>query len=170
MGGRRALLPMNLTLVTQAGRDLDAVRDLFLEYGESLAFNTCFGGFDEELAGLPGDYAAPGGVLLLAREGSRVAGCIAVRPVDSETCEMRRLFVRPAFRGAGIGRSLAVTALTRAEGLGYHRMCLETLPTMMEARSLYASLGFRPCAPYYDNRAMGSDCFELLLRNVTRDR
>lgn len=154
---------MNLTLVTQAGNDLDAVRDLFLEYGESLGFNTCFGGFDEELAGLPGVYSAPGGILLLAREASRVAGCVAVRSVDSETCEMRRLYVRPAFRGAGIGRSLSVTAVTRAEGLGYRRMCLETLPTMMEARSLYASLGFTPCAPYYDNRAMGSDCFELLL-------
>ena len=155
---------MNLTLVTQAGGDLDAVRDLFLEYGESLAFNTCFGGFDEELAGLPGVYGAPGGILLLAREGPCVAGCVAVRCVDPETCEMRRLYVRPAFRGAGIGRSLAVTAVTRAEGLGYRRMCLETLPTMMEARSLYASLGFTPCAPYYDNRRAGTQCLELLLQ------
>lgn len=160
---------MNVILVDQAGGDLDAVRDLFLEYAESLAFNTCFGGFDEELAALPGDYAFPG-CLLLAREGARVAGCVGVRPLDATTCEMRRLYVRPSFRGGGVGRALATEALARARVLGYHRACLETLPTMLEARSLYASLGFRPCAPYYDNSCAGTECFELRLRTVTSDR
>lgn len=158
---------MSLTLVDPTDNGLDAVRDLFLEYAESLAYNTCFGGFDEELAGLPGDYAAPGGFLLLAREGSRVAGCVAVRPVDTETCEMKRLYVRPPFRGAGLGRALALRAVMRAEALGYRRMCLETLPTMLEARSLYASMGFAPCAPYYDNSCAGTECFELKLTRTS---
>ena len=161
---------MSLTLVDPTDNGLDPVRDLFLEYAESLAYNTCFGGFDEELAGLPGDYAAPGGFLLLAQEGSRVAGCVAVRPVDTETCEMKRLYVRPPFRGAGLGRALALRAVMRAEALGYCRMCLETLPTMLEARSLYASMGFAPCTPYYDNSCAGTECFELKLVRATGDQ
>jgi ribosomal protein S18 acetylase RimI-like enzyme len=160
---------MSLVAVSRAGSDLDAARDLFLEYAESLGFNTCFGGFDEELAALPGDYVPPRGCLLLAREGANFAGCVGVRPVDQETCEMKRLYVRPRFRGAGLGRALAAAAVVHARALGYRRICLDTLPTMLEARSLYASLGFAPCAPYYNNSCVGSDCFELQLSPVTRE-
>ncbi len=161
---------MSLVAVSRAGSDLDAARDLFLEYAESLGFNTCFGGFDEELAALPGDYVPPRGCLLLAREeGANIAGCVGVRPVDKETCEMKRLYVRARFRGAGLGRALAAAAVAHARALGYRRMCLETLPTMLEARSLYASLGFARCAPYYDNSCVGSDCFEFWLSQTTRE-
>jgi GNAT superfamily N-acetyltransferase len=142
------------------------VRDLFLEYGESLGFNTCFGGLDQELVTLPGDYAPPRGCLLLAKEGGDAAGCVGVRPLDESRCEMKRLFVRPRYRRGGLGRGLAETAITRARAMGYRRMFFDTLPTMLEARALYASLGFRPCAPYYDNACVGSDCFELVLVNT----
>lgn len=148
-------------LITVSAADADAVRDLFLEYGESQGFNTCFAGFGEELIALPGDYAPPRGCLLLAKEGGEAAGCVGVRPIDETKCEMKRLFVRSRYRGAGLGRRLAATAIERANGLGYRRICLDTLPTMREARALYASLGFRACAPYYDNACLGSDCLVL---------
>lgn len=149
--------------VTGPGPDADAVRDLFLEYGESLGFNTCFGGFEQELMSLPGDYAQPGGLLLLAKENGNRAGCVALRALDATACEMKRLYVRPAFRGVGLGRRLAAAAVAHARAAGYRRICLDTLPTMIEARALYGSLGFRPSAPYYDNACVGSDCFELKL-------
>lgn len=149
--------------VTGPGTDADAVRDLFLEYGESLGFNTCFGGFEQELIALPGDYAQPGGLLLLAKEKGNRAGCVAVRPLDATACEMKRLYVRPAFRGAGLGRRLAEAAVAHARAASYRRICLDTLPNMVEARRLYGSLGFTPCEPYYDNACVGSDCFELSL-------
>lgn len=155
--------PARLDIVDHAGPELDAVRDLFLEYAESLAFNTCFGGLDEELAALPRDYVAPHGSLLLARAGTEPAGCVGVRRVDAASCEIKRLYVRPGFRRAGLGRALTVAAIECARRLGYCRICLETLPTMLEARALYASLGFTACAPYYDSCALGSDCFELVL-------
>lgn len=156
-------VPARLVTVDRAGPELDAVRDLFLEYAESLAFNTCFGGLDEELAVLPQNYVPPDGCLLLARKGSDAAGCVGVRRVDAASCEMKRLYVRPGFRRAGLGRALTVAAIDCARRLGYRRIGLETLPTMLEARSLYASLGFTACAPYYDSCALGSDCFELVL-------
>lgn len=147
--------------VSAAGSDADTVRDLFLEYGESLAFNTCFGGLDEELSALPGDYAPPRGCLLLAKEGGDAAGCVGVRPLDKSGCELKRLFVRPRYRRTGLGRRLAEMAINGARAMGYRRVFLETLPTMLEARALYASLGFKGCAPYHDNACLGSDCFEL---------
>lgn len=149
--------------VNSPGRDLDVVRDLFLEYGESLGFNTCFGGYEQELATLPGDYAPPRGALLLARVDGAPAGCIALRSVDAATAEVKRLYVRPAFRRQGLGRRLAEDAIAVARAAGYGRVCLDTLPTMPEARALYAALGFVRCAPYYDNSCIGSDCFALEL-------
>lgn len=149
--------------VARPGALADAVRDLFLEYGETLGFNTCFAGLDQELTVLPGDYAPPQGCLLLATEGRAAAGCVGVRPLDDARCEIKRLFVRPHYRGQGLGRRLAETAITRARAAGYRRVFLDTLPTMREARTLYAALGFTACVPYYDNRFLGSDCFELRL-------
>jgi len=160
----------DLITVSEPGSDADAVRDLFLEYGEALGFNTCFGGFEQELISLPGDYAHPGGLLLLAKENGNRAGCVALRPLDAAACEMKRLYVRSAFRQVGLGRRLAETAVAHARAAGYRRICLDTLPTMREARSLYASLAFKACAPYYDNARVGSDCFELRLDAVTSNR
>lgn len=153
----------DLIAVSEAGPDADAVRDLFLEYGESLGFNTCFGGFEQELVTLPGEYAPPRGALLLAREGEERAGCIALRELDAGAGEMKRLYVRPRFRGRGLGRRLAEAALARARAAGYRRVCLDTLPTMLEARGLYGSLGFKRCEPYYDNACLGTDCYALEL-------
>ena len=163
MSDIRAEARIEIVEITQGGALADAVRDLFLEYGESLGFNTCFGGFDQELVTLPGDYAPPRGCLLLAKEGGEAAGCVGVRPLDAASCEMKRLFVRPQYRGQGLGRRLAETAITRAGAAGNLQIFLDTLPTMREARTLYAALGFTACVPYYDNRFLGSDCFELRL-------
>jgi ribosomal protein S18 acetylase RimI-like enzyme len=149
--------------VTGPGPGTDAVRDLFLEYGESLGFNTCFGGFEQELTSLPGEYAPPRGCLLLAKDAGETAGCVGVKPLDEERCEMKRLFVRPRFRRTGIGRRLALAAIECARAAGFRAMYLDTLPTMIEARALYRALGFESCAPYYDNACVGSDCFELKL-------
>lgn len=139
----KALADFDLITVSAAGTDVDTVRDLFLEYGETLGFNTCFAGLDQELVTLPGHYGPPRGCLLLAKEGRDAAGCVGVRPLDESRCEMKRLFVRPRYRRTGLGRRLAETAI---------------------ARALYLSIGFTACAPYYDNSCLGSDCFELDLR------
>jgi ribosomal protein S18 acetylase RimI-like enzyme len=151
----------DLVTVSAAGSDADTVRDLLLDYGESLGFNTCFGGLDQELVTLPGDYAPSRGCLLLAKDGGNAVGCVGVRPLDESRCEMKRLFVRPHYRRTGLGRRLAEMAINGARAMGYRRMFLETLPTMLEARALYASLGFKACAPYHDNAGLGSNCFEL---------
>jgi len=153
----------DLITVDAAGSDADTVRDLFLEYGESLGFNTCFGGFEQELIALPGVYAPPRGCLLLAKDGAEAVGCVAVKPLDDARCEMKRLFVRPGLRRTGAGRRLVRAAVECARRAGYRTMCLDTLPTMIEARALYRSLGFNPSAPYYDNTCLGSDCYELEL-------
>ncbi len=154
---------MDIKTVTAAGPDLEAVRNLFFEYADALGFELCFQGFDQELAALPGDYALPRGSLLLAKQGGEAAGCVAVRPLDAGRCEMKRLYVRPEFQGTGLGRRLAERAIDFARSCGYHSMVLDTLPDMHAARALYGKLGFKPCAPYYDNSAIGSDCFELML-------
>jgi ribosomal protein S18 acetylase RimI-like enzyme len=123
----------------------------------------CFQGFDEELAGLPGGYARPGGRLLVATLGAQVAGCVALRPVGGGVCEMKRLYVRPAARGNGVGRELASAAVEAARDEGYARMRLDTLPQMVEARPLYESLGFREIEPYYDSPVSGTRFLELAL-------
>ncbi|MDP2239424.1 MAG: GNAT family N-acetyltransferase [Burkholderiales bacterium] len=149
--------------VDKLGADLDAVRALFVEYAGSLGFSLCFQGFDQELATLPGDYAPPHGCLLLARAGNEAAGCVGVRRLDAERCEMKRLYVRPALRGTGLGRKLAAAAMAAAREAGYRSMLLDTLHDMREARALYVSFGFSACEPYYDNTCAGSDCFEIVL-------
>lgn len=137
--------------------DMTAVRTLFLEYAQSLAIDLCFQGFDHELATLPGLYAPPRGRLWLARgdgPGTRknaLAGCVGVRPLDAQTCEMKRLWVRPRYRGTGLGRRLVDATLAFAREAGYDRMRLDTLASMTRAQELYRHLGFREIAPYYDN-------------------
>lgn len=154
---------MDIITVTTPGPDLDAVRDLFLEYAGSLNFSLCFQDFESELEGLPGVYAPPAGTLLLARIDGAVAGCVGLRPLDAGRCEMKRLYLREFARGSGGGRALAARAIAFARRAGYTRMVLDTLPQMVAAMRLYYDLGFVRCVPYYDNTPLGSACLELVL-------
>jgi GNAT superfamily N-acetyltransferase len=146
------------------GQPLVEVRTLFEEYAASLDVDLCFQGFADELAGLPGDYSPPSGCLLLARVGGDPAGCVAMRPLQAGVCEMKRLFVRPGFRGANVGRQLAEAVVNAARTAGYASMRLDTLATMASARTLYRSLGFQPIAPYRHNPVPGTAFLELALR------
>ena len=132
--------------------DLDAARRLFRAYAESLDFDLCFQDFESELDALPGDYAPPDGALLLAEADNTIAGCVALRPMDDDsTCEMKRLYVEPPFRGEGVGRALATAIVDKARVLGYDVMRLDTVKSMTAARRLYASLGFEERNSYYHN-------------------
>ena len=141
--------------------EIETVRALFLDYARSLGFSLCFQGFDAELAGLPGAYAPPAGALLVARDKGEIIGCVGVRPLDGDRSEMKRLYVRPTYRGAGLGRRLAEAAVAAARAAGYGRICLDTLESMPEARSLYAGLGFREIPAYYHNPLPGVIYCEL---------
>ncbi len=137
-----------------------SVREIFCEYAASLSVDLCFQDFDAELASLPGDYAAPRGALLLARVDGSVAGCCALRPMDSSdypnASEMKRLYVRKAFRGFGLGRQLAEAILDQARLAGYSAVLLDTLDDMEAARALYEDLGFEEIPPYYHNPHAGA--------------
>lgn len=141
------------------------VREMLKEYAASLHVDLCFQNFESELSGLPGDYAPPGGRLLMAIEGPGGAGCVAMRKIDSEICEMKRLYVRPAFRRKGLGRFLLSSILAEARDAGYGRMRLDTLPEMKEAIALYRSFGFRPTEPYRHNPVEGALFLEAILRD-----
>lgn len=146
---------------------LALARELFREYAQSLQVDLCFQNFDAELAALPGDYAPPGGVLLLAFADEALAGCGALRPLadvdHANACEMKRLFVRRAFRRFGLGRVLAQALIDHAGAEGYSAMLLDTLDEMESARALYANLGFQEVAPYYYNPIPGAHYLKLQL-------
>ena len=153
----------------KSDEEVQKARVLFEEYAAWLGINLCFQNFDKELAELPGDYAPPNGRLLLATENDLIAGCVALRKIDGGktgdgVCEMKRLYVRPRFRGQGLGRSLTEAVIEVAREIGYRRMRLDTLPGKMDrAIAMYRSLGFKNIAPYYNNPVPDAAFMELEL-------
>jgi len=145
------LFSMKLIQV-KADEEISHARELFREYAAWLGVNLCFQNFEKELAELPGAYVPPTGRLFLATENEQVAGCVALRKIAEGTGEMKRLYVRPAFRGKGLGRALTEAIVEAAREVGYQRLRLDTLPGRMDgAIAMYRSLGFRDIEKYYDN-------------------
>jgi putative acetyltransferase len=140
--------------------EVEEARLLFLEYADALPFALEFQNFYDELRDLPGEYKPPAGALFLAIEAGETAGCVALRPLEGETCELKRLFVRSEWRGRGLGRILTITAIERARSIGYKKIKLDTVPSMAEAIALYRSLGFRDTDPYRFNPVDGAMFFE----------
>jgi GNAT superfamily N-acetyltransferase len=139
-------------------------RELFQEYAQSLGVNLCFQNFEQELAGLPGHYAPPEGRLLLGEYEGLLAGCVALHKWEPGICEMKRLYLRPGFRGKGFGRGLAETVIAEARNIGYQRMRLDTIePIMKDAVEMYRKLGFREIEPYRPNPIAGAMYMELQL-------
>jgi putative acetyltransferase len=144
---------------------IEIVRELFLEYEQAIKVDLCFQNFKDELAKLPGDYAPPQGALLLAVYNQKTAGCIALRKINESTCEMKRLYIRPEFRGKSFGKELTLTVIDKARRIGYTKMRLDTLPIMKEAIQLYKSLGFCEIDPYRHNPVEGALFMELDLKD-----
>jgi ribosomal protein S18 acetylase RimI-like enzyme len=147
----------------EGAADMDTVRTLFREYQAGLGVSLCFQDFETELAGLPGKYADPSGCLLLAEADGKAAGTVALRDLGDGICEMKRLYVRPAARGLGLGRKLAASVVDEARKRGYRAMRLDTLPQLEAAIGLYASMGFAEIGNYCDNPIPGARFFELAL-------
>jgi putative acetyltransferase len=142
---------------------IGSVRELFIEYAHSLNVDLCFENLDKEVNELPGVYALPHGSLLLAADGTRIAGCVALKKVDDRLCEMKRLYVRAEFRGKGIGKKLAMHIADEARKIGYGRLRLDTLPSMKEAIALYRSIGFEEIPAYRDIPVPGALFMQLML-------
>lgn len=154
-----------ITPATSA-EQIDQVRQLFREYASTLGIDLCFQNFEKELAELPGGYASPDGRLLLLYKAGELAGCVALRKLSDNVCEMKRLFVRDQFRGQRFGRTLTAAIISEAREIGYERMRLDTLPPMMnDAIALYRSLGFKEIEPYYNNPVPGAIFMELQLKS-----
>ena len=149
---------------------LSIVQELFKEYACSLDFDLCFQNFDKELAELPGEYAPPDGRLIVAINETKVVGCVALRKIINGICEMKRLYVRPAYRSKGIGRELVRAIIGEAEKIGYTQMRLDTVPAMKEAIGLYRSTGFYEIEPYRNNPVEGAMFLELALKPSSKRR
>jgi putative acetyltransferase len=152
--------------IFQAGtaEHIEQARALFQEYAASLGFPLCFQSFDKELAELPGDYSPPDGRLLLAEHGGKIAGCVALHKLSDGVCEMKRLYVRPEFRGKALGRALTERVIAEACAIGYTKMLLDTIVGKMDsAIALYRELGFREIPPYRENPIAGAIYMELKL-------
>jgi putative acetyltransferase len=156
------------TRQVESPEQIATVRELFLEYAQSLGFSLCFQGFEQELAALPGAYAPPAGRLLLATQADTAAGCVALHRLDAEHCEMKRLYVRPQFRGRGLGLHLAEQIIAEARQIGYKYLRLDTVePVMRTAVEMYRRLGFIEIAPYRPNPIKGALYMELELGKET---
>jgi len=151
-------------LQAESAAQIAQARELFLEYAQSLGFSLCFQNFDKELASLPGDYAPPEGRLLLAEFENRLAGCVALHKLEDGICEMKRLYLRPEFRGKRLGRALAERIIGEAREMGHHRMRLDTVePVMSDAVAMYRRLGFQEIEPYCANPMAGALYMQLRL-------
>ena len=154
---------MAMLLQADFEKHLPLIREIFEEYARSLGFDLHFQEFQKEVAELPGDYGPPEGRLILAMEDDKIAGCVALRKLEEGVCEMKRLYVRPDYRGKGIGKELAKTIIEEARKIGYQRMRLDTVPFMTEAIALYQSFGFEEIEPYRYNPIEGAKFMELSL-------
>lgn len=141
--------------------DLNDIRSLFKEYQEEIQADLCFQSFEDELAGLPGKYSEPRGTVVLAHHNKKVAGIVALRPIENDICEMKRLYVRPEYKGLGIGRGLAERIIREARKRGYKKMRLDTLNRLESAVALYRKLGFKEMTAYYENPLEGVIYMEL---------
>lgn len=142
-------------------QQISRCRQLFLDYASSLGFSLCFQNFEKELACLPGEYAPPFGCLFLAEVNSKLIGCVGLRKINDNTCEMKRLYIEPDYRGRGISKLLVETLISKARELGYTKMRLDTINTMNEAIALYRSFGFIETEPYRYNPIEGVLFMEL---------
>jgi ribosomal protein S18 acetylase RimI-like enzyme len=140
----------------QTADEIEIARSLLREYQRALGTDLCFQGFEAELSGLPGGYAPPSGRLLLALQDETPVGCVALQQVDASCGEMKRLYVRPSARGSGLGRALVTEILEDAKKIGYSKVVLDTLPSMIEAQRLYEQFGFHDTDPYRPNPIVGS--------------
>ncbi len=149
---------MTRIIHAQTKAHYQSVHELFIQYADSLGFDLEFQGFSRELAELPGEYASPGGCILLAEVAGGFAGCVALRPLQGNICEMKRLYVLPEYQGGGIGRALALSVIGEARKKGYHKMRLDTIESMKAAQTLYFSLGFKAIEAYCYN-PLENPCF-----------
>lgn len=164
MSDRQSDSVAEIVEATDTGDDIAFIKTLFVEYAEGLGFSLCFQGFDEELAALPGDYARPRGNLWLARVDGAIAGCVGLRPHQDGAAEMKRLYVRPGFRGHRLGTRLTNRVVDFARIAGYSALRLDTVAdTMREAQALYQQLGFERRAPYYSDAPVDLLFFEKAL-------